>query len=370
MHMKIRSRRGVAAVLSVLLIGAATACGDDDDVSTEDGGAAVTEATTNSVASPSTEQPAVTEAPIDDTQPDSDEGTATAGALEDLVAAANEEGALMIYSEMAPGALENISAAFEAEYPEIDVEFVRDIHPNLAPTVDTEMSTGRGVGDVFITTSTPWFEEKSGTGAFLPLEGRELAGEGAFDASLYVKNDDYLITGGTINVYAWNSGEVPEGIEDPADFLDPAFDGRIGLPDPVAPVNVEWYTWLEQEAGITLEELAELHPPRVSGRRAAHRGSWLWRDRRHAVCVPDPRGSVAGDRSPGRVPCADRRLLGRTIQCCGLELGPAPGRSDALPELRGHSRSPRGPQRPSGGGRARCGPRGGRRHGPVVRDHQ
>ena len=257
-------RRFLAALITFPLAGAAAACGSDDDsTSSTDSTVAVatepTEADTV-VTTAQTDPPESSAAPSTAVETTPEETAADTSSLDDLIAAANEEGALMIYSEMAPTALENISAAFEAAYPEIDVEFVRDIHPNLAPPLEIEISSGQGVGDVFITTNTPWFESKTGTGAFLPLEGSELAGEGAFDPSSYVKNDDYLITGGTINVFAWNTEEVPEGIDDLEDLLDPAFDGRIGLPDPVAPVNVEWYTWFEEKSGITLEELAELHP--------------------------------------------------------------------------------------------------------------
>ena len=166
----------------------------------------------------------------------------------------------MIYSEMAPGALDAISAAFEETYPDIDVEFVRDTHPNLAPAVEIEVDSGDGVGDVFITTNTPWFEANSGTGSFHPLRGAELAGDGEFDPALYLRNDDYIISGGTINVFAWNTDDVPDGLESVADILNPEYDGRIGLPEPTAPVNVEWYTWLEEIVGITLEDLAELNP--------------------------------------------------------------------------------------------------------------
>lgn len=248
-----RSLMGTLAVLSLSVTLAA--CGDDEE------SAATTQAAsaTTAEASPATtaaddESPTTSAAPAATDPP-----VTEADALEDLVARAEAEGELTIYSEMAPGALEAISAAFETEYPAIDVEFVRDVHPNLAPAVELE-SEGNGVGDIFITTNTAWFETNSGTGLFLELEGPELTGEGEFDPSLYVKNGDYFVIGGTINVFAWNTGELPDGISGLADLLDPALDGRIGIPDPLAPVNVDWYTWFEENSGLTLEDLAALNP--------------------------------------------------------------------------------------------------------------
>lgn len=182
-----------------------------------------------------------------------------ADAWADLAASAAEEGELMIYSEMAPDALDSVTAAFEAKYPDIDVEYVRDVHPNLAPAVEIELSSGSGVGDVFITTNTGWFESRSGSGDLMTLEGPGFEGSD-FDVDTYVAGGDHLITGGTVGVFAWNTDNVPDGLDEITDILDPAFDGLIGLPDPLAPVNVEWYTWLEDVAGISLEDLAELNP--------------------------------------------------------------------------------------------------------------
>ena len=182
--------------------------------------------------------------------------------LDELTGPATDDGALMIYSEMAPGALDPTRSRLPSRRP-IQTSMSSSsgtLIQTSPPPSRMAVDSGDGVGDVFITTNTPWFEANSGTGSFHPLRGAELAGDGEFDPALYLRNDDYIISGGTINVFAWNTDDVPDGLESVADILNPEYDGRIGLPEPTAPVNVEWYTWLEEIVGITLEDLAELNP--------------------------------------------------------------------------------------------------------------
>lgn len=181
------------------------------------------------------------------------------GGLDALVAAANEEGALTVYSEHAPDSLNELVAAFEELYPEIDVDAVREVHNNIAPDVEIELESGNGVADVFITTFGSWFEEHGAAGDFLPLAGPELSGEGEYESDLFVHEGSYFEVSAAVAGLTWNTNELPEGISNLADLLDPELDGRVAIPQPTGATQADWYYWLEDQIG-SLDDLAALNP--------------------------------------------------------------------------------------------------------------
>ena len=69
-------------------------------------------------------------------------GTAPAGMSSEewdaIVTAANEEGKVTLYTAQAFDQGNNLKAAFEAEYPDITVDVVRDISSNLIPKIEAE----------------------------------------------------------------------------------------------------------------------------------------------------------------------------------------------------------------------------------------
>jgi iron(III) transport system substrate-binding protein len=259
-------RRFLAALITFPLVVAAAACGSDDDsTSSTDSTVAVatepTEADTV-VTTAQTDPPESSAAPSTAVETTPEETAADTSSLDDLIAAANEEGALTIYSEQAADSLNALAAAFGEAYSEIDVEVVRDVHLNLAPPAELELETGDGIGDIFITTSTPWFTEQAAAGSFLPLEGPELTGQGGYDVEAFVHEGNFFEVGGAVRGYVWNSDELPEGLTDDFnDWLDPELVGRIGLVEPSVATYVDWYKWLEARMGEGfLDKLAAQEP--------------------------------------------------------------------------------------------------------------
>ena len=83
-------------------------------------------------------------------------GAELAGSWEEIVAAAQDEGTVTIYSNHAPANLEALKVAFEGEYPGISMVYVRGTDTDLLPKVEVENQTGNGVADVHMTTDAGW----------------------------------------------------------------------------------------------------------------------------------------------------------------------------------------------------------------------
>jgi iron(III) transport system substrate-binding protein len=201
----------------------------------------------------------------DTTVPDTTEPEPAGAGLEELVAAASEEGALTVYSDQAEGALNALADAFMERYPDIDVQVVRDIHPNIAPAAELELETGNGIADIYVSADALWFSQQGEAGSFQPLQGPELLGEGDYDAAQFVKPGNYFEVGGAVNVYAWNTSEWPDGLTgDYTELLDERLaGGRIGIVDPTVAVYVDWYLWLEDRMGDDFLESLAAQSPRV-----------------------------------------------------------------------------------------------------------
>lgn len=186
------------------------------------------------------------------------------GTWDEVVAAAEEEGEVLLYSTQHPENLAALKTAFESEYPEITMEFVRGTDVELNPRVETEQQTGRGEGDVHMLSDPKWALDAAESGTF----STEIVGP-AFDAAAYdrassVVEDRMFLTSGAVGVLAWNEDQVPEGLESPEDLLDERFRGKIGITDPAGFFAVvDQYLFLDENwAGGDefLDELAELEP--------------------------------------------------------------------------------------------------------------
>ena len=223
------SRRGLRLPLLSLfgcLALIATACGDDGEAST------------------------TTTAPSSDTTATSGGGDAE-GALEDLVAAAQEEGSVTIYSSQGLDQLNALGQAFEDEYG-ITVEVVRAVDSDITPRIETELATNTSGADLVVTAGQLFMEAQAEAGSWVdPTASPQLAGLAEYDADEYMHEGDFFEVGAAVLTFAWNTDDVPDGLHDFEDLLDPDLaGGRIAVIDPaIAPVLVDFYLFLEESFG-------------------------------------------------------------------------------------------------------------------------
>jgi iron(III) transport system substrate-binding protein len=183
---------------------------------------------------------------------------------EELAEAAAEEGNVTVYSSHAPERLAELVELFNEQYPDIEVEIFRGIDADIQPKVEAERSTGNVIGDLVVMADKGWVTEKAAEGWFLAPEGPELTGEGGYDAAQYVHEGNYFEVSAAVLTFAWNTGVVPDGLDDYADLLDPSLSGgQIGVIDPSAGSIVDYYWWLEETFGDEFVEDLAAQEPRI-----------------------------------------------------------------------------------------------------------
>lgn len=185
-----------------------------------------------------------------------------AGSWEEIVAAAKEEGEVTLYSNHAPANLELLKAAFETEYPEIALTYVRGTDMDLLPKVEVENQTGSGVADVHMTTDAGWIHRSLDSGGMSVELKASAADNPDYSIGDAVLDDTFFVTSATSIGLAWNTSEVPEGLSTPEDLLDPKFDGKVGVVNPAGfPAVVNIYQRMDVDYGANyVERLAEFNP--------------------------------------------------------------------------------------------------------------
>jgi len=238
------SRRWRFLSISLCLALGAAACGDDDDAETS----ATTEAPTETTA-----------AATDDTA-----GSDADAALEELVAAAQAEGSVTIYSSQALDQLNTLGAAFEEEYG-ISVEVVRGTDGDNIPRIETELSTNTSGADLVVTAAQLFMETHAEAGDWVDATASpQIAGLGDYDADQYIHDGNFFEVGAALLTFAWNTNEVPDGLSGYEDLLDPSLTGRIAVIDPaIAPVVVDFYLFLEENLGADFIDGLAAQEPRI-----------------------------------------------------------------------------------------------------------
>ena len=178
------------------------------------------------------------------------------GGWDEVVAAAQEEGSVTIYSSQGSAQLEDFAAGFKDEYG-INVEIVRDIDATLAPRIDAELRTGKPVADVLISSTETLQQQHSEAGAFAePIAP-------VFDELDVLRDDYYFDVDATVITFAWNTDQYDGTLENYEDLLDPALRGRIGVPEPTVPAFVDFYLYLERLYGEDFSERLAAQEPKI-----------------------------------------------------------------------------------------------------------
>lgn len=188
-------------------------------------------------------------------------GAPVGAASPDLIAAAEEEGQVVWYTTMiVDQAVRPIVEAFEAKYPNINVEFTRAGSGETALKIINEGQAGRMMGDVFDGTAT--FSNVMPAGLVEPYVPDSAAAypdelkdsEGHWHALNY-----YFLTA-AYNTDLVSPEEAPQTYED---LLDPRWQGQMvwsAEPEPVAAPGFIGNILLTmgEEAGMAyLDQLAE-----------------------------------------------------------------------------------------------------------------
>ena len=290
-------RRRAAYVAVALFAVTAVACGDDDDDddaatagtagsatevggSSPDGSVAGTAAGSTSPAghvARARTSPAATAA----------EDTASVTAAEpsaELVAAATEEGKVVLYSSQDANNLKEFELAFEAKYPGIDVDALRMLDGDMPARIEAERNNG--VADMYVTAAAPTIADFAAQGFFVDSTGPTFSSQEYIDGNFM--HEGFFEVGSTPLVPAWNTDAIPEGLTSYEDFLDPSLYGRIGVPEPTAASFVDMYLWMEEQFGPDFVPAIAAQDPKIYASATATGQAVVSNEISGALLVPPP----------------------------------------------------------------------------------
>ncbi|MGY2076636.1 ABC transporter substrate-binding protein [Blastococcus sp. SYSU DS0828] len=188
---------------------------------------------------------------------------ASSDELDELVAAAEEEGCLTVYGTVDETILQSVTDAFSEQYG-IPVSFVRLVSADLSQRFATEAQAGATVADVVLLTVSPFYGEALGNGWLQPVDE---AGLPAFPGEF---PDDYTADDGATPVISlvpttmvYNTDLVTEPPTSWEAYADPANKGELLLAEPSSsPANVSFWQLMREEYGDDFLQAVASNEPR------------------------------------------------------------------------------------------------------------
>ncbi|HEY3183979.1 MAG TPA: extracellular solute-binding protein [Gaiellaceae bacterium] len=186
-------------------------------------------------------------------------GPPTAKQWKQLVAKAKQEGSVTIYSVEIPSLLADMAAKFKAKYG-ISVTVNRQIDNVLVTQVTAEIGTGKVTADLWVANSKGYVLGALKNGWVADNVTPHYYNK-AYDRSVFAKPGKAWVVGSAVLGYGWNTRAYSTGLKSFKDLLNPALSGKIGVLQPLSPVAVDWYLWLEEAYGKDfITKLAALKP--------------------------------------------------------------------------------------------------------------
>jgi iron(III) transport system substrate-binding protein len=148
----------------------------------------------------------------------------------DLAARAEVEGTVVIYSSQTTQFLDGLVASFQAAYPKVKMEYLKDSSAGISERLLSEQAAGHHVADVYIA----WWDTVSrivaagDTASYVPEQAS------AYDPALGDPDGHWYIVGFNPMLIGYNT-ETLSADDAPktwADLLDPKWANQIGTYDP------------------------------------------------------------------------------------------------------------------------------------------
>lgn len=171
-------------------------------------------------------------------------------AWEEVVRNANEEGALTWYHTHPNNVADEMIAAFNKEYPDIEVSYIRGPTAEVQQRYTEELNAGRPTADVLENAEPTWTAEQDTT----PLVGPFTE---SWDPQFWETDNNLAWTSAQPMGIVYNTDAVDFTPESKEDFLRPDFKGFVGMPDVTGGVQMFYYDTMGKDF---LEKLAPLGP--------------------------------------------------------------------------------------------------------------
>lgn len=162
-----------------------------------------------------------------------------------IVAGAQKEGKVIVYSAVMPQIQDRLKADFEKAYPGIAVEATRYPSGVLLTKLEQERSANLDGADVHIFSETGWTEARALEGSVKAPAGPAAAGWPV----AHMLRGGIPILGIEPAVIVWNTNVVKTPITGYKDLLAPELRGKIGFLDMTATAMAAAYDWVEKNQG-------------------------------------------------------------------------------------------------------------------------
>jgi iron(III) transport system substrate-binding protein len=184
---------------------------------------------------------------------------ASAAAWKKLVAQAQAEGKVVIYSVQNPAGLQDMANAFKAKYG-ISVTVNRNIDSVLQSQIGAEESTHNAIADIWVPSQRRLVFGAIQNGWVVNPVGPTFFSK-KFDRTTWMFGKSFIV-GTAILGETWNTQAHKGTINGVADFTAPEFKGKLGVPDPrVSTSFMDWYLWAQAKYGSNiLQRLAAQNP--------------------------------------------------------------------------------------------------------------
>ena len=191
----------------------------------------------------------------------SEASLAQSAAWKNVVAAAQKEGSVVVFSAQGPSVMERIKLDFEKTYPGMRLEQTRMSSGPMMSKLDQERATGADGADVTVTTEIVWLEDRLREGALKAPMGPSTA---AWPSAFMIRGTIPVLALEPFGI-AYNTNLVKTPITGYRDLLKPEFQGKVGMIGLVATSLVAFYDWLEKKEGPDFLAKLATQQPKVYG---------------------------------------------------------------------------------------------------------
>lgn len=159
--------------------------------------------------------------------------------------AAYEEGELNLYNAASQQQNERMEAAWEARYPQIDLNITRG-GPELPSRVSSQIESGTPGADAFLWSDVSWFERNKSELAEL---SDVPSSEGWSDDYWAIEGKAVVATRLPWSMIVWNTDKFPAGFDSYEDLLAPEVKGQLGSRSQVTASIAGYLDFLETRFG-------------------------------------------------------------------------------------------------------------------------
>lgn len=186
--------------------------------------------------------------------------------LDELIAAAEEEGQLTFYSVPDESIARGISEEFMDRY-DIQVDFVRLVSADLAQRFSAEASAGAPAADLILVSDSPFLTEAFDEGWLVPIDEAGLPDYSHFPEDFITQDGKSAVVSINPTVLGYNTDLVDQEPDDWTVLADPEWEGNIAISDPTTSVaNLFFWDLLRETYGDDfLRDIAANNPTFTPG---------------------------------------------------------------------------------------------------------